>query len=69
MPGSLTVTLRKSVVSSIPDVRRTASALGLRKIGDVSTLPDNPAVRGQIRAVRHLVEVVETPVGGGEEAK
>ena len=49
MPGSLTVTLRKSVVSSIPDVRRTASALGLRKIGDTSTLPDNPAVRGQIR--------------------
>jgi len=69
MAASLTVTLRKSVVSSIPDVRRTASALGLRKIGDTSTLPDNPAVRGQLRAVRHLVEVVETPSEGREETK
>jgi large subunit ribosomal protein L30 len=69
MSGSLTVTLRKSVVSSNPDARRTARALGLRKIGDVSTLPDNPAVRGQVRAVRHLVEVVEAPAGGGEESK
>ena len=69
MAASLTVTLRKSVVSSNPDARRTASALGLRKIGDRSTLPDNPAVRGQLRAVRHLVEVVETPSGGGEDSK
>ena len=69
MAGSLTVTLRKSVVSSNPDARKTATALGLRKIGDARTLPDNPAVRGQLRAVRHLVEVVEAPTGGGEESK
>ena len=69
MAARLTVTLRKSVVSSNPDARRTAGALGLRKIGDVSTLPDNPAVRGQLRAVRHLVEVVETPSSGGEDSK
>jgi len=69
MAASLRVTLRKSVVSSNPDARRTASALGLRRIGDTSTLPDNPAVRGQLRAVRHLVEVVETPGGGAEGAK
>jgi large subunit ribosomal protein L30 len=69
MPGSLRVTLRKSVVSSNPDARRTAKALGLRRIGDASTLPDNPAVRGQLRAVRHLVEVVESATDGGEDTK
>jgi large subunit ribosomal protein L30 len=69
MAASLRVTLRKSVVSSKPDTRRTASALGLRRIGDTSTLPDNPAVRGQLRAVRHLVEVVETPADGAEGTK
>ena len=35
----------------------------------VSTLPDNPAVRGQLRAVRHLDEVVEPVQAAGEETQ
>ena len=38
--------------------KETLRSLGLRKLNQVVDLPDNPAVRGMIYAVRHLVEVV-----------
>ena len=37
----------------------TLRGLGLGKIRRMRTLEDTPAVRGMIRAVKHLVEVVE----------
>jgi large subunit ribosomal protein L30 len=37
----------------------TLRGLGLGKIGRQRTLEDTPAVRGMIRAVSHLVRVVE----------
>jgi large subunit ribosomal protein L30 len=40
------------------DQRQTLVGLGLNKIGRVKDLPDNPAVRGMIRKVQHLVRVV-----------
>lgn len=56
----LTVKLVRSAVASVKeDQTRTARAMGLRKIGDVSVLPDNPSVRGMIFKVKHLVEVEE----------
>jgi len=39
--------------------RQTLIGLGLNKIGRRKTMPDNPAVRGQIAKVAHLVRVVE----------
>jgi large subunit ribosomal protein L30 len=57
--AKLRVTLKKSVVSTNPDARRTVRALGLHRIGETVELPDNPAVRGQLRAVRYLLEVAE----------
>ena len=41
-------------------MRQTLEALGLRKHQSVVVLQDSPALRGQIKRVRHLVEV--TPV-------
>lgn len=38
--------------------RLSVKALGLRRLGDVRELPDNPCVRGLIRKVDYLVEVV-----------
>ena len=38
--------------------KETLRSLGLRKMNQVVELPDNPAVRGMIYTVRHLVEVV-----------
>jgi len=43
-----------------PDVqRRTLIGLGLNKMHRRRTLEDTPSVRGMIRAVGHLVRVVE----------
>jgi large subunit ribosomal protein L30 len=33
--------------------------LGLNKLGRTSTLEDTPAVRGMLKKVQHLVQVVE----------
>ncbi len=37
----------------------TLRGLGLGKIRKTRTLEDTPAIRGMIRAVQHLVEIVE----------
>ena len=59
MASKLLVTLRKSTVGTNPSARGTVRALGLRRIGQTVELPDDPAVRGQIRAVRYLVDCQE----------
>ena len=41
------------------DQRATLIGLGLNKIGRVSELEDTPSVRGMIRKVSHMVEVIE----------
>ena len=55
----LKVTLIKSPIASLPKHRATVAAMGLRKIGQTVTQPDNAAVRGQIFAVKHMVKVEE----------
>ncbi len=55
----LQITLRKSPIAAIFDQRRTVTALGLRKIGHSVIKPDNPAIRGMVFKVKHLVEVKE----------
>ena len=47
----------KSGLGSPRKIRRTLEALGLRHQRTV-TKPDNPAVRGMLFKVKHLVEVV-----------
>ncbi|ALL12995.1 50S ribosomal protein L30 [Caulobacter henricii] len=39
--------------------RETLAGLGLNKLGRVSELEDTPSVRGMIRKVQHLLEIVE----------
>ena len=41
------------------DQRATLIGLGLNKMHRVRELEDTPSVRGMIRKVRHLVEVVD----------
>ena len=55
----LNITLMKSPIAALPKHRATVAALGLRKVGHTVTQPDNPAVRGQIFAVKHMVKVEE----------
>ena len=55
----LKVTLTRSLIGRPETQRKTVEALGLRKLNSFSVLPDNPAVRGQIHKVEHLVTVEE----------
>ena len=55
----LKITLKKSLIGQVPKNRKTAEAMGLRKIGKTIELPDNGATRGQLQRIRHMVEVEE----------
>lgn len=55
----LKITLVKSTIGAVPKNRKTVEALGLRKLNKTVEMPDNEAVRGMIRQVRHLVKVEE----------
>jgi large subunit ribosomal protein L30 len=67
MSARLRVRLRKSPISYTQATHGTLRALGLRRINDTVEVPDNPATRGMVRAVRFLVEVEE--VGTPERAR
>jgi large subunit ribosomal protein L30 len=49
----------KSAIGEKEPVRRTLSALGLRKTGQTVAHEDSAALRGMLRKVAHLVEVAE----------
>ncbi|QIK54617.1 50S ribosomal protein L30 [Dysgonomonas sp. HDW5A] len=49
----------RSRINSPIDQKRTLDALGLRKLNRVVEHPDNPAIRGMIEKVKHLVSIVE----------
>jgi large subunit ribosomal protein L30 len=55
----LKVTYKKSTIGYAHDQKRTVASLGLRKLNQSVILPDNPAVRGMVFKVRHLVSVEE----------
>ena len=55
----LKITLIKSTIGRHENQIRTVKALGLRKIGQSVVKEDNPCIRGQIFAVKHMVKVVE----------
>ena len=49
----------KSKIGYPVDQKRTLEALGLRKISQVVEKEDSPVIRGMIRKVHHLVEVID----------
>ena len=57
--AQLNIKLAKSLIGRKDDQIATAHSLGLRKVGDVTSQPDNPQTRGKIVKINHLVEVVE----------
>ncbi|RWR10634.1 MULTISPECIES: 50S ribosomal protein L30 [Bacillales] len=59
MSQKLAVTLKRSLIGRTQDQRDTVKALGLRKIHQTVEHDDNPAIRGMINKVSHLVEVKE----------
>ena len=57
MAKTFRVKLIKSVIGCTQDQRETVRCLGLRKLGSEALLKDNPANRGQIFKVQHLLDV------------
>lgn len=53
------IKLIKSLIGRKKDQIATAESLGLRKIGDVTTQPDNAQTTGKINKISHLIEVTE----------
>ena len=56
---SLRITLVKSPIGYSERQKRTVRALGLRRMRQTVELVDNPAVRGMITKIQHLVQVEE----------
>ncbi len=59
MSKKLRITLVRSPIGNSVRQKRTVLALGLRKIRQVVERPDNPAVRGMVDRIAHLVQVEE----------
>ncbi|MEE0931293.1 MAG: 50S ribosomal protein L30 [Acutalibacteraceae bacterium] len=57
--ANVNIKLVKSLIGSKKDQIATAQALGLKKIGDVTTQPDNPQTKGKVAKIAHLIEVSE----------
>jgi large subunit ribosomal protein L30 len=56
---ALKIKLVKSLIGRKDSHIATAKSLGLSKIGDVTTQPDNEQTKGKITQISHLVEVEE----------
>jgi len=57
--AKLAITLKRSLIGSTQNQRRTVETLGLKKINSSVVKEDNDAVRGMINTVAHLIEVKE----------
>lgn len=55
---TITVKLARGIIACSPDQRACVRGLGLRYREHTSTLENTPAVRGMIKKVLHLVEIV-----------
>jgi large subunit ribosomal protein L30 len=55
---TLRLKLAKSGIATPKDQKATIRALGFRWVGDVVERPDTPDVRGRIRKIAHLVEIL-----------
>jgi large subunit ribosomal protein L30 len=55
---TITVRLKRGMIACNPNQRATVNGLGLKNREQVRTLENTPSVRGMIKKVLHLVEVV-----------
>lgn len=53
----LRIKVVKSFIGQKPTNKVTLQSMGLRRVGAIRDLPDNPAIRGMIHKVKHMVTV------------
>ena len=63
-PKQLRITQVRSGAGRVARHRATLRALGLRRHQQTVIQPDNPAIRGMIFKIQHLLNVEELPGGG-----
>ena len=63
----LRIALRRSIIGRPQDQKDTARILGLTRINRTVVRPDNPAVRGMVAKLRHLLSVEEIESGDETE--
>lgn len=59
MAGKLIITLKRGLAGRDKRTVATCKSLGLTKTNSTVEQPDNPAIRGMVAKVAHLVEVQE----------
>ncbi len=64
----LRIKVVKSFIGQKPTNKITLHSMGLRRVGASRVLPDNPAIRGMIHKVKHMV-TVETVEEGTKKKK
>ena len=57
MADKVKITLVKSTIGAIPKHKKTVEALGLKKLHQTVEMPNNDAVKGMVKQVKHLVKV------------
>jgi large subunit ribosomal protein L30 len=58
-PKKLRIRQVRSIIGGTERQRAVLRSLGLRKMNQEVTLPENPAIRGMINKIPHLLEVTE----------
>lgn len=54
------IRLKRSLIGVSPNQRKTARALGLRKLGSSRLHTINPVIRGMMKKIEHLIQVDAT---------
>ncbi|MCR5636504.1 MAG: 50S ribosomal protein L30 [Clostridiales bacterium] len=57
--ANINIKLTRSLIGCKKDQIATANSLGLRKIGDTTSQPDNAQTKGKVAKILHLIEVSE----------
>lgn len=57
--AKIKIQLYRSVICTPKTHKSIVSTLGLRKLNQIVVRPDNPAIRGTVAKVPHLLRIVE----------
>ncbi|MFN3267335.1 MAG: 50S ribosomal protein L30 [Deinococcales bacterium] len=55
--STMTLTLKRSLIKLTKPQLSAAKSLGLKKIGQTVTVDDSPATRGQVEAIKFILEI------------
>ena len=59
MAGKLRITQVRSAIGRVKEQKQMVRALGIKRLHQSVEHEDNPAIRGMIQKVKHLVKVEE----------